>query len=82
MFMCSSLSLCLLELKCFRGSRCSGPECWLALCNIAGIGRTCGQMLYTLKRWLGLMWLDFLNCGEAVFQANPICHFMFEYFAL
>lgn len=25
-------------------------------------------------------WLS--DCGEAVFRANPICHFVFEYFAL
>lgn len=53
-----------------------------AFCSTAGINHTRVQMFCTLKCCLCLMWVDFLNCGKAVFQANPICHFMCEYFAL
>lgn len=47
MFMCSSLSLHLLELTCFRGSKCSGPE------SCAGFVQCCRHRPY--------MWSDGLH---------------------
>lgn len=82
MFTCALIFLHPLELMGFMSPSAVFLNGAYAFCSTSGTRHTWAQVFCTLKCGLCLMWVDFLNCGETVFQAISVCHFVLEDFAL